>query len=68
MNSIVDELRTKYSADLCISIHPVDVGSPDQVANMFSEIEKAHGKRPDILVVKCRVREASTKYLGYLTG
>lgn len=50
MNSIVDELRTKYSADLCISIYQVDVGSTVQIANIYSEVQKAHGRRPDILV------------------
>ena len=55
MNSLVEELKAKYSVAgspnaIRISIHQVDVASAEQIENMFTQIDKEHGQRPDILV------------------
>jgi 3-oxoacyl-[acyl-carrier protein] reductase len=51
MNRVADDLRTKYSANaIRISTHQVDVASAEQIQDMFSQIDKEHGQRPDILV------------------
>jgi 3-oxoacyl-[acyl-carrier protein] reductase len=49
ITTLVDELKGVDSR-LRISIHQVDVGEADQIERMFSEIDKEHGERPDILV------------------
>ncbi|RMJ24326.1 reductase [Aspergillus sp. HF37] len=56
MNRIVDDLKAKYSARIDsanairVSTHRVDVASVEQIQDMFSQIDKEHGQRPDILV------------------
>lgn len=55
MNGVADELKAKYSAadNSCairISTHQVDVASAEQIQDMFVQIDKQHGQRPDILV------------------
>ncbi|EAW07396.1 SDR family NAD(P)-dependent oxidoreductase [Aspergillus clavatus NRRL 1] len=50
-NALVEELKSTPGGDaLRISIHQVDVASADQIQNMFAQIDKEHGQRPDILV------------------
>ena len=55
MNSLVEELSAKHpgngtSSPIRISIHKVDVASAEQIEEMFTQIDKEHGQRPDILV------------------
>lgn len=53
MNSLVDELKMKYSGNsnaIRISTHQVDVASAEQIQEMFTQIDAEHGQRPDILV------------------
>ncbi|KAL2006617.1 hypothetical protein VTN00DRAFT_9285 [Thermoascus crustaceus] len=49
ITALVDELKSQY-ASLRISFHQVDVTSAQQIQDMFSQIDKEHGHRPDILV------------------
>ncbi|KAL5334914.1 hypothetical protein BJX70DRAFT_402113 [Aspergillus crustosus] len=49
INTLTSELKGT-SPDLRISTHQVDVGSADQIQEMFLQIDKEHGQRPDILV------------------
>lgn len=49
INALVKELKTKNDK-LRISIHQVDVASADQIQDMFAQIDREHGQRPDILV------------------
>ncbi|KAL4740475.1 hypothetical protein BDV11DRAFT_204260 [Aspergillus similis] len=49
ITSLREELRTTFP-DLRISIHQVDVASAEQIQDMFLQIDKEHGQRPDILV------------------
>lgn len=49
ITALVNELKG-VDGTLRISIHQVDVGEADQIERMFSEIDKEHGERPDILV------------------
>ncbi|KKK18052.1 hypothetical protein P175DRAFT_0491424 [Aspergillus ochraceoroseus IBT 24754] len=49
INVLVEELKAK-DASLRVSIHQVDVGSADQIQDMFLQIDQEHGQRPDILV------------------
>ncbi|KAL2871421.1 SDR family NAD(P)-dependent oxidoreductase [Aspergillus lucknowensis] len=51
INDLVADLQSKDATNkLRISIHPVDVGSPDQIEAMFQQIDAQHGQRPDILI------------------
>ncbi|BDD57360.1 hypothetical protein MAP00_002727 [Monascus purpureus] len=49
MNELAEELKLKHK-DLRISIHKVDVASADEIQEMFVQIDKEHGQRPDILI------------------
>lgn len=49
MNELAEELKSKHK-DLRISIHEVDVASADEIQEMFVQIDKEHGQRPDILI------------------
>ncbi|KAI9369755.1 hypothetical protein BJX61DRAFT_132334 [Aspergillus egyptiacus] len=49
ITSLTEELKEK-SRGLRISIHQVDVASAEQIQEMFLQIDKQHGQRPDILV------------------
>ncbi|KAL4987346.1 hypothetical protein BDW68DRAFT_188124 [Aspergillus falconensis] len=49
ISSLTEKIRTT-SPDLRISIHQVDVASAEQIQDMFLQIDKEHGQRPDILV------------------
>ncbi len=49
INNLTEELKA-VSPALRISIHQVDVGSAEQIQDMFLQIDKEHGQRPDILV------------------
>lgn len=49
INTLTEELKAT-SPDLRISTHQVDVGSAEQIQDMFLQIDKEHGQRPDILV------------------
>ncbi|GAB1207499.1 hypothetical protein APSETT445_006219 [Aspergillus pseudonomiae] len=45
------KLQSKYAENkLRISTHKVDVGSADQIENLFQETDAQHGQRPDILI------------------
>jgi 3-oxoacyl-[acyl-carrier protein] reductase len=54
INVLVEELNSTYSlkdgSAIRISTHQVDVGLADQIEKMFTDIDQAHGQRPDILV------------------
>lgn len=55
VSRVADELKAKYSAAgdsnaIRISTHQVDVASAEQIQDMFIQIDKEHGQRPDILV------------------
>ncbi|RDW65908.1 SDR family NAD(P)-dependent oxidoreductase [Aspergillus mulundensis] len=51
VNQLVAELISQYDENnLRITTHQVDVGSPDQIETMFQQIDKQHGRRPDILI------------------
>jgi NAD(P)-dependent dehydrogenase (short-subunit alcohol dehydrogenase family) len=49
ITALRDEIK-KSSPELRISIHQVDVASAEQIEKMFTEIDKEHGQRPDILL------------------
>lgn len=49
ITALIDELKSQY-ASLRISFHQVDVASAQQIEDMFSQIDKEHGQRPDILI------------------
>jgi 3-oxoacyl-[acyl-carrier protein] reductase len=49
ITALRDEIK-KSSPELRMSIHQVDVASAEQIEKMFSEIDKEHGQRPDILL------------------
>ncbi|KAL2823409.1 hypothetical protein BDW59DRAFT_180690 [Aspergillus cavernicola] len=49
ITSLTEELKTRFPS-LRISIHQVDVASAEQIQDMFLQIDKDHGQRPDILV------------------
>ncbi|KAL2003194.1 hypothetical protein VTN02DRAFT_4694 [Thermoascus thermophilus] len=49
ITALVDELKSQHGS-LRISFHQVDVTSAQQIQDMFSQIDKEHGHRPDILV------------------
>ncbi|KAL1962377.1 hypothetical protein VTN77DRAFT_9716 [Rasamsonia byssochlamydoides] len=49
ITALVNELKPTYP-DLRISTHQVDVASAEQIEKMFTEIDKEHGQRPDILI------------------
>ncbi|KAL4909716.1 hypothetical protein BDW74DRAFT_186226 [Aspergillus multicolor] len=49
ITALKDELKST-SPDLRISIHQVDIASAEQIQDMFLQIDKEHGQRPDILV------------------
>jgi 3-oxoacyl-[acyl-carrier protein] reductase len=51
MQAIIADIKAKYTEHkLRISIHQVDVGTADQIENMYQQIDAEHGQRPDILV------------------
>ena len=52
METIVADIKSTIpeAANLRISIHKVDVGIPDEIANMFKEIQGKHQTHVDILV------------------
>ncbi|KAK6812604.1 hypothetical protein RU639_011584 [Aspergillus parasiticus] len=51
INELVTDLQSRYAENkLRISTHKVDVGSADQIENLFQEIDTQHGRRPDILI------------------
>ncbi|KAA8651653.1 hypothetical protein EYZ11_003908 [Aspergillus tanneri] len=52
ITALVEELQSKHvgTNTLRISIHQVDVASAEQIQDMFVQIDKEHGQRPDILV------------------
>ncbi|KAE8376874.1 hypothetical protein BDV26DRAFT_264609 [Aspergillus bertholletiae] len=51
ISDLVADLQPRYAEKhLRISIHKVDVGSADQIENLFQEIDSHHGQRPDILI------------------
>ncbi|CBF88815.1 SDR family NAD(P)-dependent oxidoreductase [Aspergillus nidulans FGSC A4] len=49
ITSLTEQIKTTFP-DLRISIHQVDVASAEQIQDMFLQIDKEHGQRPDILV------------------
>ncbi|KAL4818478.1 hypothetical protein BDW67DRAFT_182636 [Aspergillus spinulosporus] len=49
ITSLTKQIKTTFP-DLRISIHQVDVASAEQIQDMFLQIDKEHGQRPDILV------------------
>ncbi|KAL6239013.1 hypothetical protein BDW75DRAFT_236959 [Aspergillus navahoensis] len=49
ITSLTDEIRITFPG-LRISIHQVDVAYAEQIQDMYLQIEKEHGQRPDILV------------------
>ncbi|KAL4874210.1 hypothetical protein BJY04DRAFT_212245 [Aspergillus karnatakaensis] len=49
INALTTELKST-SPTVRISTHQVDVGSAEQIADMFLAIDKEHGQRPDILI------------------
>ncbi|KAL2863752.1 SDR family NAD(P)-dependent oxidoreductase [Aspergillus lucknowensis] len=49
INTLTAELKSR-SPDLRITSHQVDVGSAEQIEQMFLAIDKQHGQRPDILI------------------
>jgi 3-oxoacyl-[acyl-carrier protein] reductase len=52
MEGIVAGIKSSIpeAPNLRISIHKVDVGIPDEIANMFKEIREQHQTHIDILV------------------
>jgi 3-oxoacyl-[acyl-carrier protein] reductase len=46
---LTEQIKVAFP-DLRISIHQVDVASAEQIQDMFLQIDKEHGQRPDILV------------------
>ncbi|KAL4774476.1 hypothetical protein BDW60DRAFT_205049 [Aspergillus nidulans var. acristatus] len=49
ITSLTEQIKVAFP-DLRISIHQVDVASAEQIQDMFLQIDKEHGQRPDILV------------------
>ena len=52
METIVADIKRTVpeAANLRISTHKVDIGMPDEIANMFKEIQEKHQTHVDILV------------------
>ena len=52
MEKVVADIKgsSPGAAQLRISIHKVDVGVPDEICDMFKEIEEQHRTHVDILV------------------
>jgi len=55
ISALADELKSQHASSdgnpsLRISVHQVDVASAEQIQEMFAQIDKQHGQRPDILV------------------
>ncbi|KAJ9271225.1 hypothetical protein DTO212C5_2575 [Paecilomyces variotii] len=55
ISALADELKSQHASKDCnsylrISVHQVDVASAEQIQEMFAQIDKEHGQRPDILV------------------
>ncbi|KAL1876693.1 hypothetical protein Plec18167_005101 [Paecilomyces lecythidis] len=49
INTLANELKSS-DPHLRVSVHQVDVASAEQIQEMFVQIDKEHGQRPDILV------------------
>lgn len=50
VQSLATELTSLSEGNIKISIHQVDVGRAEDIDRMFTEIDKQHGHRPDILI------------------